>query len=253
MKYIVTFLFLLCFLRGPAQDQLDQDIISLAQVYHIYHWRKESPEAFEQLNKIKSPELEAPRELVAEVIKTNNNVLSDKFLSKPSNQTLKMIYFMLQVNYNMFDQDPKDPKQLLTDLKSQTFDEKELLAYYYNVIFGSLVNKNRDKDYSNLNFVSANLSLTTETDRAILFLVAMERFGIGIWGYMNIAKKNCAKVLEEVKRWPKFDGVSFDSIGELTFEDFEIKVDKRKPKVSFKKYYEAKYMQALGYFRECSK
>jgi hypothetical protein len=247
------FLLLLLFFTqfSVCQKQIDEEIIVLAEVFHKYHWTKENSEAFRKLESVQSTELAESKLFVEEIIKSNNDILNAKFTTKPSQSTLKLIYVILKVNYNMFEQKPVDNYKIISEVAKEKITDQELLTSYYRIIFGNLVNKNPDKDFSSINFNTDELNLISETEKAIFFFVAMERFGMNIWGYMNIANKKCDKVLEEIKLWPKFDGKTFDKVGTYNLLDFKFEIDKRKPKVSFKKYYSEKYNQAVGYYKEC--
>jgi hypothetical protein len=245
--------FLLFILSIPfcLQAQTDEEIIILAEVYNKYHWAKENDEAFEMLSKVISPEALQCKQFVEETIKTQNEILSNKFLTKPSIETLKSLYIIFKVNYNMFEQKPGNNFEIISKLKKEHIDSRELLTFYYRSIFSNLVNKNRDQDFSNLNFKSDDLNLRTETEKNIFFLVSMERFGMNIWGFMNIANKNCDRVRQEIKKWPLFDGVKFDSVNILKMDKFRVEVDKRDPRVDFEKYYLGKLKQTISYYKQC--
>lgn len=151
----------------------------------------------------------------------------------------------------MFEPKPANNFEIISKIRKENIDSRELLTFYYRSIFSNLVNKNQDRDFSNLDFKSDELNLKTETEKNIFFLVAMERFGTNIWGYMNIGNKNCERVIEEINKWPSFDGMKFDSVKNVKIEKFKIEVDKREAKVDFEKYYLSKLKQTISYYKQC--
>lgn len=251
MKKFTLIVFLIFTQYSFSQENIGSEIITLAEVFHTYHWDKPDSKALSKLNKVKSIELADCKSFIKEIIKTKNNILDVKYTRKPSLRTLKYMYIILKVNYNMFEEKPLENFSLIEALKNEDIDEHELLTFYYRTIFASLVNKNLDRDYSKINFRTEELNLNTETEKAVFFLVAMERFGTYVWGYMNITNGNCKKVREEIRRWPRFDGEKFNSPTGFSFIDFKVEVDKREPKVEFKKYYLEKLNETISYYQQC--
>ena len=110
------------------------------------------------------------------------------------------------MNYNIFKPKPENNKIIIERLNISNIDYHESLAAYYDLIFGSLVNKHDSLDLSNTNYDLNSLDLNTPEDKAIFFLVSMERFGSDIWGYMNILDPaNFESALNVIERYPKYD------------------------------------------------
>lgn len=80
----------------------------------------------------------------------------------------------------------------------------------------------------------------------------MRHLGSQVTAY-SLAKfpKNCFRVKEYVENMPKFNGLPFYKFELPDFQDFEIKVDKRYPKVSFKERYIPEYEKAKIGYKKC--
>jgi hypothetical protein len=247
-KYVLFFILIISCEISYGQTR-NEELIFLAEAFHQYHSTPEvDPEIFKRIDQIKSSQLQEAKEFIAEIIKPKNKILDQRFLTKPSAENLKILFTIIYVNYNMFAEKPIDNNLVIKKIDEDKIDENEMLAKYYSTIFGSLVNKNRDIDLSQTNFDLENLNLKSAQEKGIFFLTSMERFGSDIWGYMNIANPpNYKKALLFIKRYPKYNNNPYYAYNDFKFEDFNLTIDIRNPKSSFKDYYLKKYFQVLSY------
>lgn len=80
----------------------------------------------------------------------------------------------------------------------------------------------------------------------IFFLESMEVFGTLIWGYINIPDPpNYEKALAIIRNYPRYNGRLYYEYLDLNFDDFLVKIDKSRPKESFKNYHLNKYMNCV--------
>ncbi len=251
MKNIITIILLILTLNCFSQAK-QSELVLLAEAYHKYHHTNNIDNSiFEKIDKISSPELKKEKEFISELIKPKNDILSIKFLTKPDISTLENIFIIRALNYNMFKDSPIKEKKVIKQVKSDQISYQEMLSAYYNMIFGILVNKHEDLDLSTVNFDLDDLNLSNKQEKAIFFLTAMERFGLNSWGFMNIPENTDYKsALETVNQYPKFYGEEYYMFNDFDFIDFEITVDIRRPKVSFKDYHLKKYFESLSYHIE---
>ena len=195
MKIVTFIIIIFSFIDCFSQDKSD-DIILLAEAFHKYHHTNDIDYSiFTKIDNINNPDLIKSKFFVSEIIKPDNDILNTRFLNKPDTNTLKFLFIIRAVNYNMFKPNPDNNKRIIERLNSLNIDYNELLAAYYNLIFGSLVNKHDSLDLWNTNYDLNNLNLKTPEEKAIFFLVSMERFGSDIWGYINIPDRLILKVL----------------------------------------------------------
>jgi len=238
---IIALLQIDCF-----SQQKSRELILLAEVYHKYHVLSTDKKALSKLNKVKSPELNPVKEFISETIKSNNNILSTKYLKKPNFETLNYFFIILQLNYNMFNEKKESSKDIIERYSLSNIQVDEMLVSYYNSIFGLLFNKNKELTLSGMNFNFDELQLKTRKERAIFFLTAIVRLGVLYNNKLNVPNENDSdKPIDIIKRYPMFNSQPFYKFNDFDFEDFLLIIDKRKPKESFKKYYLSKYEKIL--------
>ena len=251
MRNITTIILLILTISCFSQAK-QSDLVLLAEAYHKYHHTNNIDYSiFEKIDKISSTELDEEKEFIAELIKPNNDILNTKYLTKPDLSTLENMFIVRALNYNMFKNNPISNKKVIEKVKADQISYQEMLSAYYNMIFGVLVNKHEDLDLSKVSFDLNNLNLSTKQEKGIFFLTSMESFGTDIWGYMNIPEPNDYKsALEVINRYPKYNGKEYFKFNDFDFDDFQITVNIRKPKVSYKDYFLKKYFGTLGYHLE---
>lgn len=229
------------------------DLIDMAKIYRNFHFANNPPlDIDDQFKRITSPDLAVAKEFLSELIKTNNQIASKKYLTKPDSATLKNLYIMRGLNWNMYEDTPADNELVADSLLHEKTDYNELLSCYYGLVFTSVGNKNKPFDMSQYNFTLWDYNLQNDTEKGIFFLESMNTFGTLIWGYMNIPKPpNYKAALEYIDKYPKYNSQPYYQYLDLNFKDFTITNDKTKPKESFKKYYLNKYMNTLLYHCVC--
>jgi len=252
MKKIFIVL-LLAFSNISYSQTINQELILLAQIYRSYHFSNTpSTSVFDQLRTIKNDDLKIPSEIISELIKTNNQIATKKYLTKPDASTLKNLFIIRSINWNMHEADPIDNNKLIDSLNNSNTDYLELLSCYYGMVFTAVGNKNQPLDMSNVNLNLSDYNLENDEEKGVFFLESMDTFGMYIWGFMNVVKPpNYKKALDVIKNYPKYNGEPYYQFQNLNFKDFELTIDKREPKKSFKKYYINKYLNTLLYHSLC--
>jgi hypothetical protein len=251
-QFIIIIAIVTFSIEGHCQS-LNDDLIRLAKIYRNFHFSNDPPkDVVEQLNIISSAELRISKEFIGELIKKNNKITTRQYLTKPDSLTLKHIFTIRSINWNLFEADPKDNYKLIDSLNRFPASNYEKLACYYGLIFVSVGNKNAQSKMSTENFTLDDYGLKDDTEKGIFFLKSMETFGSMIWGYMNIVKPpNFEKALTLIKEFPQYNGQPYYQFQDLNFQDFNLTTDKRKPKESFKKFYINKYLNTLLYHSMC--
>lgn len=246
-KYFLSyFLFfnIICFSQTS-----NNDFILLAEAFHKYHSiRNVDSLVIKNLEKINSAENDESKEFILELIKPNNKTLSEKFLKKPNLKTLKSVFIIINLNYNMFNTKPENNEQIIKKINAENISEEELLVKYYGTLIGNLVNKIETIDFSKINFNFRDLNLTTKTEKGIFFLIVMERLGGYYWANEYLSDlENSDDIKNIIKRYPKFDNKLYFEYNDFDFDDFLITVDVGKPKSSFKNYFLKDYIGTLQY------
>lgn len=256
MKRIITIPVLFFCFASYSQDSsklFGDQLIQLARIYHNFSFVNNPTDAtFSQLNSIDNRELKPSAEFVGESIRSNNSITSQAYLVKPGLATLKFLFVIRLINWNLFESDPVDNYGLIDSLFKADISKYELLSSYYEMMFVSVGNKNRPFDMSKTNFDLLNMGLEDDTEKGIFFLQSMNTFGTMIWGYMNIVKPpNYKLALEFIRKYPLYNGQPYYQFSDLNFKDFDVIIDKRKPKSSYKKHYINRYLNTLLYHSEC--
>lgn len=190
--------------------------------------------------------LNAANEFIAQSVTTKNKLLTQPYLNRPDDQTLKQIYIIRAINLNLGKEKQVDNNKLIDSLSAQSIPPYELLDNYYEMLFTAVGNKNQPFNLSKTDLKLADYNLKDDTEKGILFLEAMRYCGMTIWGYMNIVKPaNTQKAYGNIKLFPKFNGRPYYQFTDLHFPDFNIKITEEEGKQSYKSYYINKYYETL--------
>lgn len=249
MKKIIIFFLLIVLSQNilSQNSEYENGLVDLARAYKNFHFRSDpSSNVYEEINSISSNKLLKAKKFITEVVTSNNKLLTSEFLTKPDTITLKSLYIIRGVNWNMHEAEAEDNIIVVDSLKNEKTDYHELVSCYYGMLFSAIGNKNKPFDLSEVNFSLNNYNLSNDTEKGIFFLMSMRTFGTMIWGYINVPKPpNYKKALDYIKKYPKYNGIDYYRFTDLNFKDFKLTTDKRKPKESFKKYYINKYVETL--------
>lgn len=248
MKKVTLSLLSFCLaLLSVGQTSENLKLIELANAYKNFMFRNEPPKSVLKELKFASPEsLKFCTDFIIETITTDNDIIKKKYLSLPDTLTLKMIYIIRSINYNIREEKQIDNNKLIDSLKLVEIPKVELIDAYYSIIFASVGNKNKPFDFSKINFSSKDYNLINDTERGIFFLQCMSYCGREIWGYMNVVKPaNTKTAFEYIKNYPRFNSLKYFQFTDLNFPDFEMLIVKDKGKQSYKSYYIDKYYELL--------
>jgi hypothetical protein len=185
-KLIPTLLLLLSttLIMGQSENkELNHELVTLARVYRNFHFTTApSADAISQLSTIQSAALWRSAQFISECIKTNNQLATKPYLTKPDSATLKYLFIIREVNWNLHEAEPKDNIGLVDSL---------------------------------------------------------------------VKPPNYKAALEVIAHYPSYNGQPYYEFQDLNFADFNLTLDKRNPKESFKKYYLNKYLNTLLYHSYC--
>lgn len=238
----ISFTFL-----SNGQTNENQKLIDLGKAYKNFMFRNEPTKEFVKEIQSDIPEkLKAATNFIVQTITTDNDLLKEQYLILPDNSTLKFIYIIEFVNYNIRKENPADNNKLIDSLKISDISKNELVDAYYSMLFSSVGNKNKPFNFSKLDFRLNNYDLVNDTEKGIFFLRCMRYCGSEIWGYMNVVKPpNTKKAFGYIKNFPKFNGLKYYQFTDLNFPDFEMLIEEDKGKESYKGYYIDKYYDLL--------
>jgi hypothetical protein len=248
MKIINLIAFSICItVFSFGQTIENEKLIELGKAYKDFIFRNEPPKDFvKNLQTNTSENLKFATNFIAQTITTNNDLLEHQFLALPDSQSLKFIYIIRSINYNIRKEDRIDNTKLIDSLKNKDILRNELVDGYYDILFTSVGNKNQPFDFSKVDFKLKDYNLSNDTEKGIFFLQCMHYCGRTIWGYMNVVKPaNTGKAFAHIKKFPKFNGLKYYQFTDLNFPDFEMLLEEGKGMQSYKSYYIDKYYDLL--------
>lgn len=250
-KIVLT--ILLSSLGQITWGQVNDGLIELGKAYRQFMFRNNPPENFlGSLDKYDNTELAFVADFIQEIIRPSTNVLSDKFLTRPTDKDLKQIYIVVQINFNVRKENPVDNKQLIETLNKKDISTQELVDNYYSMVFAAYGNKVDPYDLSKTDFQLNNYGLRDDTEKGIFFLESMRLNGLLIFGYMNIVKPpNYSKALGFINRYPKYNGSPYYQFIDLNFPDFKINIESETKQQSYKEYFIDKYYETLLSHLDC--
>ena len=242
----IGIVFILFGINCYSQNAKTVDCLSeLGKIYRSFSFRTAPPENIgDQLELLRTPELSKTVDFIGEIIKNNNNLTDKRFLTRPDTSTLLYIYAIVEVNYNIRSETPKDNAYIVKTTLKRHIPFYELVDNYYDLLITGIGNKNQPLDLSNVDFQLNQYNLTDATQKGIFFLEIMNTCGKFIYGYMNIVKPpRYDKAIEEINKYPKFNGLEYYKFLDLNFPDFKMVIAKKKQ--SYKKYYINNYYKTL--------
>jgi hypothetical protein len=233
--------------------QVNDGLIELGKSYRQFMFRNNPPDnVLNSLDKYDNTELAFVADFIQETIRPSSNILSDKFLNRPTDKDLKQIYFVRQINFNVRKENPIDNNKLIESLNKKEISTQELVDNYYSIVFAAYGNKVNPYDLSKTDFQLNNYGLKDDTEKAIFFLESMRLNGLLIFGYMNIVKPpNYSKALEFINKYPKYNGSPYYQFLDLNFPDFKINIESETKQESYKEYYIDKYYETLLSHLDC--
>ena len=246
-KLILTIFGSLTIGIASCQTSINAKLIELAKAYKNFMFRNEpTGEYLKNLQSNVPAELETTTRFIVQTLTTGNAMLTPEYLRLPDSATLKYIFFVRKVNYNINRESPVDNNQFVDSLKLATISKNECVDNYYAILFNAVGNKNQPFNLSKMDFRPKEYNLSNDTEEGIFFLRCMSLCGMEIWGYMNVVKPpNTDKAFSLIKKYPKINGLKYYQYTDLNFPDFEMQIEEGKPKESYKGYYINKYYDLL--------
>lgn len=225
----------------------NEKLIELGKAYKNFMFVNEPPKNLSNNLQANLPqELQFAANFIIQTISTGNDLLNNKYLTLPDNSTLKSIYIINAINYNLRQETPIDNVKLIDSLKAFNIPRNELIDNYYSLLFISVGNKNKPFNYSKVDFALNQYNLVNDTERGIFVLECMSNCGSQIWGYMNIVKPpNTKKAFDYIKKFPKFNGMQYYQYTDFNFPDFEMVITTDEGKQSYKSFYIDKFYEVL--------
>ena len=246
-KLNLSFLSLWIFATSFGQTVTNQKLIELGKTYKDFMFRNEPTK--KDLKDLKTgvvDNLKFANDFIVQTISTGNKLLTQNYLTRPDDQSLRLIYIIRAINLNLREENAIDNNNLIDSLTRKEIPSYELVDNYYGMLFTAVGNKNQPFDFSKVDLKLKDYSLKDDTEKGILFLRCLDYCGKTIWGYINVAKPaNTQKAYDYIKKYPKVNGRPYYQYTDFYFTDFDMNIIKDKGIQSYKSYYLDKYYEIL--------
>jgi hypothetical protein len=254
-KTALTFLGLVLTVLTFGQTNNNAKIIELGKAYKDFMFHNEpTKEVFKDIKKDIPKDLKTATDFIVQTITTNSKLLTQKFLSRPDDKTLKQIFIIDAINQNLQDENQVSNDKLIDSLTAAIIPTYELVDNYYGMLFTAIGNKNKPFDFSKVDFKLKDYNFKDDVEKGIFFLRCMRDCNSVIWGYMTIVKPpNTQKAYEHIKKYPKFNGQPYYQYADFYFTDFKMIIIKENGIQSYKSYYLDKYFETLLFHFICLK
>jgi len=224
MKKIISILFTFLFLVSSAQIKLnDKDLKNLIAISELYSKNTNATgEQFaKSIDSLKTPKLNQICQTLIEVGKGEETILSNKYLSRPSNDELTMWYIIREIHYNQVNEKRKPISniEIAKEILSQKIDESWLLDNYYYRIHGGIASLFNTADLSMKNIDIEALGFKNETEKCIFDFNIINSF-VGPRFKVLLMLKNYDKILSFSEKIPLFNGKKYYYYTDLDFKDF---------------------------------
>lgn len=245
-KFISALLALLLTSLTFAQTS-NQAFIDLGKAYKDFMFLNDATKAdLKEINANLPDNLKAAGGFIAQTLTKGNKLLTQNYLSRPEDQTLKQVYIIRAINLNLREENQVDNNRLIDSLNAKIIPVYELLDNYYDMLFTAVGNKNQPFNLSKFDIRIRDYNLKDDTEKGIMFLQCMRLCGATIWGYMNVVKPpNTKKALDNIKMFPKINGRSYYQYTDLYFTDFDMMIVDGEGMQSYKSYYLNKFYETL--------
>jgi hypothetical protein len=217
-------------------------------------WTGDKQDYQARLSSTNNPLLDQIKDFLSELNKADNDITSDIFLKKPSDNTLVAYYLHIKLQWNSFNtgKERLKNKTVIENSLDKLPNRYELLAFYYKAIFIDVLNKQKPIKMSSRNIMLDSIDLHNDTEKAIVFLCAMRHIGNQVTSYSTTRfPENCFRAKLYVENMPTFNNKAFYDFKLPEFEDFKIEIDKRYPKASFKEKFIPEFENAKQSYQEC--
>lgn len=148
-KTALTFLGLCLTVLTFGQTNNNAKLIELGKTYKDFMFRNEPPkEVFKDIKSDIPENLKSATDFIIQTITTKNRLLTQQFLSRPDDQTLKQIFIIRAVNLNLREENQIDNNKLIDSLTTANIPTYELVDNYYGILFTAVGNKNQPFNFS---------------------------------------------------------------------------------------------------------
>ena len=230
-----------------------KEVVSLAGIFLTYMNKGvvEKENVAKELSAYNQPELDFLKSFVNNTCTQSENLLTDKFLKRPDNETLKNIYALRHVTWNSMSVTGVS-EAVLDTFDFNTVSEADLLTAYYRIIFESLTrNRTNIVDYSKYNIDINKLGLKNDQEKAIVFHTGAHAFANKYNYYMYSVQNDCAKGKQILKSFPSYRNGQWINAEPPATRDFKFTYSNNMKDASFTDIFTQRVAKAKQQIEDC--
>lgn len=228
MKNNIIIILIISFLIFPllsqGQSQLNEDELNkLVRIGELY---SSNPNArgkkFKKSTKaLRSTKFNHIIDALILIGKGDKKLLTNKYLTRPTNEELKYWYVIREIHYNLQSENetPKSSKDVATEILEKEIDERWLVDNYYYRIQSGIATLFNDKNLSKYNFELDDYGLKNDTEKAILYFNLINALGVRFKVLQML--KNDDQLLKFAEKMPTINGKNYYEYTNFDFEDFD--------------------------------
>ncbi|MFK7809659.1 MAG: hypothetical protein AB8F74_17775 [Saprospiraceae bacterium] len=236
----------------PPEINFESDngrLFHLALTYRKYInlGRMKTAEVEAALSQVTSKEMDFVKSFIYATTQMGDDLLTEKFLKKPSKLDLQNIYKMRRVNWNSMDRNGVTVAVIDT-FDISTVNNQELVSAYYRLIANGLKISRRDNfDYSKMNIDLDNMGLADKQEKGIALYTLTDPFS----RKYNDLGGDCSRSKAFLQKVPKVNGKLLLETNPPKFKDFKFLLGNWSEDKSFKEYFETNFKNAKKHFQGC--
>lgn len=217
---ILSLISFICF----SQVKLDQiELNNLIRISELYskNTNATGKEFAKSIDSLRTKKLNHICDALIEVGKGEKTILTNKYLSRPTNEELILWYVIREIHYNQVSKNKtkRSNIEVANEVLSQKIDERWLLDNYYYRIHGGIATLFNDSNLSNININIEELGFKNQTEKSIFFFGIIDAMIGGRFKVLQMLNKS-DKIIEFSENLPTFNGKKYYYNVNLDFEDF---------------------------------
>lgn len=248
MNRIITLLCCLMIFQATAQEikeeatvsELEQQMYALSKNLRKYQSKEETKGFTKAVAEINAPELKFAKEYTEAAVMNKRFLLEKRFLEINNKEHLNHLATIIELSGYILQLDKDDALTNLRQLMRQTKSEIEQKRTYYGHLFALVIHPVLDYGIKNQRFFFDDISLTTEQEQGVFYLIAMSKYHELVYRPLKVENPPLISV---AKNWlfyfPTFENKPYYYYTNFDFEDFKIREG------SFKAFYMEQYYELL--------
>jgi hypothetical protein len=218
MKKIILLVTAMCILQVNAQKVNTLQVRLLAEYYNKALWHDTENPPTPLPTEI--PEnLKATYKFIQETSKAENNAFSLEYLKRPNDETLLHIFWIDKV-YSAI-HNSRNVDEVIAKIETYKVNTLDMIHSYYKLLFLSRINS-ENNDFSKINLQTNTWGFKDLSEQRMAEYTLLDAYSFKIEFYITFFREpNCDGAKEDFDKMPKINGLSYYSIKDANFPNFD--------------------------------